>query len=150
MKALLLILLLPLVAAAQHVHKPIPQAAVAVKDDRGRPASTVLEPGESVDHAKMHALPLGTGASPDGGAWLQVFEAGEYRILNAAINRDASGKPRLLVPNQVYRISPHKGPLVWVKPDGQRGVVPPENLIAINPEHLLRSRELGPAQRVNR
>lgn len=99
-------------------------------DKRGRPMVIVPDHGEDLDHASMHALPVGSGAAPDGGAWLRIDVSGRYCIHNARVLEFPAGCPMLMEGNRVYRIMPHKGPLVWTPPGGKQGVVPSSLLIA--------------------
>jgi hypothetical protein len=128
---------MPALAWAQHDHG-IPQKTISVKDEKGRAAKVAVRPGDTVENARLYAMPIGKGAAANGAAYLRPDVTGEYRILNACINNDDSAQPKLLVAGQLYRISQHKGPLVWVKPDGKRGTVPAANLHEVKSEQVSR------------
>lgn len=102
--------------------------ATATKDDHGRHAMTAPEPGETMDHASMHALPIGTGAAADGGAWLRIDVTGSYDIPRVSILGQPNN-PMYLYAGRIYRVMPHAGPLVWTPPGGKQGVVPKANLL---------------------
>ncbi len=125
-------------ALAQHDHHAIPQKTVVVKDENGKTAKTAVRPGDTVENARLYAMPIGKGAASNGAAYLAPDVTGYYRILNACISNDNSGKPRLLVAGQIYRISQHKGPLIWVTPDGYRSAVPAANLHEVKRENVSR------------
>ncbi len=82
------------------------------------------------EHAHMHDLPKGTGASADGGAWLVPDVSGVYILHNGTILGITTNAVRLEA-GKPYRVMPHKGPLIWTPPGGVQGPVPKANLIAI-------------------
>jgi hypothetical protein len=128
--------LLPLTAFAQHEHHGLPAKTVETTMPDGRKAVSVPKAGETVEDSQQYAIPLGNGPSPNGECWLLIMETGQYRILNASINKDKSANPMLLVAGQIYRIGAHPGPLVWVKPGKTANEeVPKQNQIAIDPSH---------------
>jgi hypothetical protein len=82
------------------------------------------------DHNRMHEPPKGTGAAPDGGAWLRVDVDGVYTIHNGYILDFAPRRKNLqLVGQRYYRVLPHRGALIWTRADGVRERVPKDNLL---------------------
>lgn len=91
-------------------------------------AQTASEMGMTEDeHAHMHDLPQGTGAAPDGGAWLRCDVEGVYAIHNGELLGYKAASV-LLRKGGLYRVLPHKGPLIWTRPDGVQEQVPATNL----------------------
>ena len=153
---LLVLLALPALAIAQHQHDAVPPAsasreipkaaAVTVPkakdpDQREHWPGAVITPkaGESLDHASMHALPLGTGIQAKDGGWLRIDETGIYRLENFQLNEVRDDKGALvktpvvarLVAGRVYRVMPSRSTkLKWRLPNATKATaVPPTALI---------------------
>lgn len=127
-------LLLPVIALAQHQHAPpVVVTPETDPDRRSVPHVVVPKPGESHDHASMHALPIGGGAAPDGGAWLRIDVPGAYCVHNAEVLEFPNGCPMQMEGNRLYRVMPHPGALLWTPPGGAKGEVPSTQLIAPGP-----------------
>lgn len=104
MRALVLLLVAPLVFAHDHATKAEPE-----------------------DHSRMHDLKPGTGAAADGMAWLIVPMTGDYFIHNARV-LGFNSNPMSMTSGRPYLVMPHAGPLIWTPPGGKQGPVPKEFL----------------------
>ncbi len=144
--ALLLLLALPVAALAQHHREPEPARAAASVPRSADPdrrlhwpgAVITPRPGDSLDHASMHALPIGTGIAAKDGGWLRIDETGIYKLHNFSLNevRDDKGelvKPPLvarLIAGRIYRVMPHRGKAAWTAPNATaRTLVPATSMI---------------------
>ncbi|MEO6567053.1 MAG: hypothetical protein ABIO63_13600 [Casimicrobiaceae bacterium] len=132
MKAWALLLLAGPVLAQPH-HAPQPTQAIRAKDLQDKSRGVVMvapNPGETIDHAAGHALPIGKGADPKLGAWLRPDVTGSHNIPRVEVLGQPNN-PMWLVAGRIYRIKPWAGPLVWTPPDGVQGPVPDANLLAV-------------------